>query len=164
MMDEVIKLVAKYGLVVPILLALYTFIKLGNRRRQVEFAILIVGSGVLSLVLAKVGGHIISDPRPFVVGHFTPLLPHVNDNGFPSDHTLLASLLGYVTLRYSRWAGSGALAAAAVIGLARIAAGVHHLEDIIGSFVITGVATLVVLLLIKLVTSRERSDQEASRP
>src|SRR6185437_16083076 len=110
------------------------------------------------------GGHIISDPRPFVVGHFTPLLPHANDNGFPSDHTLLASFLGYAALRYSRWIGIAALVAAATIGLARVAAGIHHLEDIIGSFVITGVATLVVLLLIKLATNRERSDQEASRP
>lgn len=163
MMDEVIKLVAKYGLVVPVLLALYTFFRLGNRRKQVEFAVTLVGGGILSLILAKIGGHIISDPRPFVVGHFTPLIPHANDNGFPSDHTLLASFLGYVTIRYSRWAGIAALVAAVCIGLARVAAGVHHLEDIVGSFVITGIATLLIILLIKLATSRGQPDQEASR-
>lgn len=162
-MDEIIKLVAKYGLAVPILLALYTFIRLRNRQKRIEFAVLLVGGGILSLMLAKVGGHIISDPRPFVIGHFTPLLPHTADNGFPSDHTLLASFLGYVTLRYSRWAAIAALVAAAAIGLARVAAGVHHLEDIIGSFVITGVATLAALYVIKLIANRKQPDQEASR-
>lgn len=163
MMDEIIKLIAKYGLIVPVLLALYVFVRLGNSRKRLEFAVLLIGGGILSLLLAKVSGHLISDPRPFVVGHFTPLLPHANDNGFPSDHTLLASFLGYVTLRYSRWVGVAALVAAACIGLARVAAGVHHLEDIIGSFVITGVSTLVVLLLVKLATRRKMTDQEASR-
>src|SRR5690348_13209583 len=109
-MDEFIKLVAKYAIVVPVIAAAYVFIRFTGRR-------------------------LINDPRPFVAGHFTPLLPHGNDNGFPSDHTLLASFLGFAILRYRRGLGAAMLFVAACIGIARIAAGIHHLEDIIGSFI-----------------------------
>jgi membrane-associated phospholipid phosphatase len=38
---------------------------------------------------------------------------------------------------------------AALIGWARVAANVHHLVDIIGSFVCTGLAYLIVVSLLK---------------
>lgn len=148
-MAEIIKYVALYGILVPLLLTAYIFITIPGRRRWELVAILIVG-GVVSLFLAKLGGHFINDPRPFVVGRFTPLIPHAPDNGFPSDHTLLASFLGYVLWRYSKWAGIVTLAAAICIGFARMYVGVHHLEDIVGSFVIAAVSTLVAIGLLQL--------------
>ena len=150
-MNEVTKLVAKYAIIVPVLIVLYVFIRMKDNHSRINFAILLCAGGLLSLVLAKISGHLIYDPRPFVVGHFTPLIPHTNDNGFPSDHTLLASFLGFALLPYAKKLGLLTLAIAACIGLARIAAGIHHLQDIIGSFVITAGATLVVLAILELV-------------
>lgn len=155
-MNELIKLVAKYAIVIPVLLAIFAFIMIKDKRTRIDFAILVVVGGALSLLLAKIGGHIINDPRPFVVGHFTPLLPHANDNGFPSDHTLLASFLGFAILPYSKKIGLPALAVAVCIGMARVAAGIHHLEDIIGSFVITGGATLAVLAVLEIIRVRQK--------
>lgn len=155
-MQELIKLVAKYAIIIPVLLAIIAVIKIKDKRTRVDFAILVVTGGILSLLLAKIGGHLIHDPRPFVVGHFTPLLPHANDNGFPSDHTLFASFLGFAILPYSKKLGLPALAIAICIGLARMAAGIHHLEDIIGSFVITGGVTLVVLAVLEIIRVRQR--------
>ncbi len=146
-MDEVIRLVAKYAIVIPVVLSIVTCLLLRNRRKQIDFGILVIAGGILSLALAVVGSHIINDPRPFVAGHFTPLLPHGNDNGFPSDHTLLASFLGFAILRSSRLIGFITLAVAACIGIARVLAGIHHLEDIIGSFVITAIAAGSILLI-----------------
>lgn len=154
-MDELIKLVAKYAILIPILLAIYVFIRQKGKRTRIDLAILIVAGGILSLALAKIGSHLISDPRPFVVGNFTPLIPHANDNGFPSDHTLLASFLGFALLPYSKKIGLTTLAVAIGIGMARVAAGIHHLEDILGSFIITGGATLLVLIVLALIRPRQ---------
>jgi undecaprenyl-diphosphatase len=162
-MDEIIKIVAKYLMAIPILLALYVFIRFRTKRQRLEFVVLVIGSGILSLLLAKIGSHFISDPRPFVVGHFQPLLPHGNDNGFPSDHALLTSFLGFALLPYSKKLGLIALVLAALIGAARMAAGIHHLEDIVGSFVITGISVLIVNELFKLATKRQNNPATGSK-
>ena len=101
------------------------------------------------MLLASLGSHLINDPRPFVVGHFKPIVAHGNDNGFPSDHTLLSSFLGFVVLKYSRKLGLITLLLAALIGGARMAAGIHHLEDVVGSFIITAVSVAIISLLMK---------------
>ena len=41
-------------------------------------------------------------PRPFVVQHVAPLFPRDADNGFPSDHTLLATFFAVCVFFYSR--------------------------------------------------------------
>jgi undecaprenyl-diphosphatase len=143
-MDELIRIVANYFIILPILIILYVFIKLPKKQDRINFIILIITGGILSLLIAKLGAYFIYDPRPFVVGHFTPLIAHVSDNGFPSDHTLFSSFLGFAILKYSKKFGIAILVIAVLIGAARILAGVHHLEDIIGSFVIAGIAVLII--------------------
>ena len=131
------------------------FVKLKGRRR--EFAIIFVLGGVVSLLLAKLGSHLYTDPRPFVQGHFTPLIGHTNDNGFPSDHTLLASFVGWLVLAYDRRWGWALLLVAALIGAARMAAGVHHLSDIIGSFVFAGLGWAAAYAAVRLLSRRSAS-------
>lgn len=152
-MNEIIKIIAEYFIILPVVAAIYILIKL-KKKERIEFLILLVAGGLLSLLLAKLGGAIISDPRPFVVGHFTPLFAHATDNGFPSDHTLFGSFLGYLTLRYSKKIGIAVLIIAALIGTARVLAGVHHVADIIGSFVIAGIGFLIILFVLKLLTKK----------
>src|SRR5919202_4656794 len=68
--------------------------------------------GVLSLLFVQTGGLLYNDPRPFVVGHFQPLISHPADNGFPSDHALLAAaLVAVVALVDTAWAFPFALLA-----------------------------------------------------
>jgi undecaprenyl-diphosphatase len=153
-MNTIIKLIANYLILVPVLASAYLLFKL-NKQRRIEFLIILVAGGVLSLILAKLGSALVQDPRPFVVGHFTPLIPHSADNGFPSDHTLLSSFLGYAILRYSKKLGIAMLLVAALIGASRVAAGVHHPLDILGSFVIAGIACLVVAKLFDVITKKK---------
>lgn len=157
-MHEIIKIVAKYFIVIPLLIAVYVFIKLRTKQQRIDFLILVIGGGVLSLIVAKLGSHLINDPRPFIVGHFKPLIAHGNDNGFPSDHTLLSSFLGFALLKYSRKLGLITLLLAALIGAARMAAGIHHFEDIIGSFVITGISVLLISQLLKMINKPKTSE------
>ena len=131
--------IAKYLIIVPIICAFYLYWKLDNKNRR-QFLILVIAGGILSIVLAKIAGKIYDDPRPFIKDGVVPLFTASHDNGFPSDHTLLASFIGFAVLFYSKRLGIALLIIAVLIGWARVYAGVHHFTDVIGSFVITGLA------------------------
>lgn len=137
-MHGIVVFVAKYFIVLSALVALWIFVTLPRKQKK-EFILVGVGGAVIALVLAKVGNHLYYDPRPFVEGHFTPYFGHGNDNGFPSDHTLLAGWLAFLGLRYSKKLGWLLIALALLVGLARVKAGVHHLLDILGSLVFSGI-------------------------
>ena len=100
------------------------------------FAVLLLP---LSYIAAKIISHFYFDPRPFVVGNFTPLIPHAADNGFPSDHTLLGAAIAFAIFRFNKKLGLLLLFFAILVGFSRVLAGVHHASDIAGSIVIAGV-------------------------
>lgn len=148
-MDGLITFVAKYFLLIPLIATTYLFIKLNPKARR-EMIVMLFCAGVLSIVLAKIAAHLHDDPRPYIRDGSVPLFAHNGDpNGFPSDHTLLASFLGFVALLYSRKVGVSLLVVAALIGWARVAAHVHHLTDIVASFIITGVSCWIVIQLLR---------------
>jgi undecaprenyl-diphosphatase len=70
------------------------------------------------------------------MGHFTPLITHAADNGFPSDHTLLVAALAMTLWFYDKRLSWWVWLVAILVGLARVVSGVHYLTDIIGSIVI----------------------------
>ena len=141
-MNELIIIVANYFILLPVIGAGLVIWQL-RKTQRISYGITLVVGGLLALLLAHIAASLYYNPRPFMVGHFTPLIAHAAGNGFPSDHTLLASFIGWVTLRYTRKYGVVMLIIALLIGLARVAAGVHHLEDIIASFIISGLAVLI---------------------
>jgi len=102
---------------------------------------------VLSYVFAQIGGLLYYDPRPFAVGHFQPLIPHAADNGFPSDHALLAAALVVVMALVDIPLALPFALLAIVIDWARVGAGLHHIIDVVGSSVFVALATLIALLL-----------------
>lgn len=87
---------------------------------------------VVAYITAQVAGALYNDPRPFV-GHFKPLIPHGADNGFPSDHALLAaSIVGAVALARVVWSLL-VVPSAVLVEWARVGTGIHHPIDVIGS-------------------------------
>lgn len=145
-MHEIIKIVAQYFIVLSLLGAFVVFLRI-DKRLRLQFMLTLILGGALSYLLAKVGSHFYTDPRPFVQGHFTPLLAHSNDNGFPSDHTLFAATLAWVSLAYSRKIGASLLILTLLIGLSRMAAGVHHSWDILGSFAFAAIGVYTAWLI-----------------
>ena len=141
-MDPLIVFVAKYFLFLSIAVVGLYWLTTANRDK-ISLGLRLVVGGVIALALAKVGAHFYYDTRPFVRNHVKPLIAHANDNGFPSDHALLASFLGFTMLAYSRGVGLLLLAMAALIGGARVAAHIHSPIDIVGSFVFAGIAALL---------------------
>ena len=146
-MDEFVKIGAKYVVGLSVIGALVLFVRLSKQNR-LRFAALVVVGGIIAYLFAKLGSHLYSNPRPFIQGHFTPLLPHGNDNGFPSDHTLLAAVLAWAALVYSRKIGAILLVVAVVVGASRMAAGLHHLVDVVGSFAFAALAIWLASLLV----------------
>lgn len=134
---------AKYLFVVPLIIMLVYFFR-QPRPNQKQIAVFSLIALLLSYVLGLVAGHLYFDPRPFVVGHFTPLIPHIADNGFPSDHALLVSAVAAVGMFLNRKLGWWLWLLAVVVAVARVYVGVHHATDVIGSFVISLFATSLV--------------------
>jgi len=156
-MNEIITIVAQYFIVLPVIVAVIVFMQLSSKKDKKSFAIAMIAGGLLTLFCAYLASKLYSDPRPFVVGHFTPLIPHAAGNGFPSDHTLLAAFIGWTILFYSRKYGVIVLAIALLIGVARVLAGVHHISDIIGSFVISGLIVILMHVILRRIKITRKS-------
>lgn len=146
-MQQVVTFIAQYFLLLSFAGAAYVWLTLKSDDRK-QFLLIGILGAVLTLLLAKIGGMFYYDTRPFVAGNFTPYFGHSLDNGFPSDHTLLSSFLGFLVLRYNKAWGWALLGLALVIGLSRVIAGVHHIQDIIGSFIFAGIAVWFVGMMI----------------
>ncbi len=102
---------------------------------------------VLALAASRVFAHLVVDPRPYLVTHTAPLTPTARDNGFPSDHVLLAAALA-VSLWWldRRWLPAFA-AGVVLVMLGRLGVGAHHTLDVLGSVVIVVGAALVAAAL-----------------
>lgn len=137
---------AKYLIVLPVLIAAWFFYRFPEKRKLAIFGLV---SLALTYIAAKIGSHFYYDPRPFVEQNFTPLIPHAPDNGFPSDHMLLASALPAIIIYYSRKYAIVLWTLAIIIGISRIYVGVHHRIDVIGSVVIAVVATGIVHFVLR---------------
>ncbi len=137
-MDVLIVMGAKYLFVAAPLLVVFVMAVLPPSRRP------LLTRGVMALALAialaKGGGTLYNEPRPFVVRHVAPLIPHEADNGFPSDHTLLCAACAFLILPFSRPLGMAAAGVALLVGAARIAALIHSPLDILASFVFAAIA------------------------
>ena len=117
-------------------------------------AILTIVSFPLTYIVAKISSVFVNDPRPFVVEHTKPLISHVADNGFPSDHVLLAMAITVVIFTFHKKLGIALFVITILIGAARVAAGVHHPLDIFGSMVIAIFVTATANYLLPIVYSR----------
>lgn len=114
-----------------------------------KFATFTLISFGLSFALAKLLGAFFNDPRPFVSDHITPLIAHVADNGFPSDHTLLTMTIAAVVFFYNRKLGVVLGIISFIVGYARVLAGIHHSIDILGAMIIAVIAVTITNVLIK---------------
>ena len=139
---------AKYLFVAIPLIVLWVFWTLSPADRRL---LLLRGLVVLviAVALAKSGGALYTEPRPFVVQHTAPLIPHDADNGFPSDHTLLAFACGFLLYPIASRAAGPALLIAATVGAARIAALLHSPLDIVASILMAAVANLIAWKVIR---------------
>ncbi|WP_309571365.1 phosphatase PAP2 family protein [Deinococcus sp.] len=97
-------------------------------------------SGAVALLVTQVLVHVVSDPRPYLVEHYPPLAHVSADNGFPSDHTLVAALLTGWAAWLSRRAWAAFAGGVLLVALGRLGIGAHHTLDVVGSVLIAAVS------------------------
>lgn len=141
-MNDVIAWVAQYGLIVSAVITIVVWLRLPGPKKW-EFALMGLIGGAIALLLLELAGKLYYDPRPFVVEHIAPLFQHDADNGFPSDHTLLATFLAACVFFYSRKWSMVLLAVALAIGVTRVAAHVHHPIDIVAAMALALASALI---------------------
>ncbi len=147
-MDAVAIVIAKYFyLVVLALAAVYFFLQPGRIKKAMVICGVIIAP--LAYLIAKSAGHFYDNARPFVVGHFTPLIAHAADNGFPSDHVLLTAAVAMIVFFFNKKWSAVLFVLAALIGWARVYSGIHHVTDVVGSIAIALLAGGVYRLLAK---------------
>jgi len=122
---------ANYMVVVPFA---FVLLSLGLRKRWVyDIADGLAGS-VATIGLVKLAGWLHYQTRPFETLHRQPLIDHVADNSFPSDHLAAIGLaVAYLWIRSKPLALAGT-AVAAVVGATRVHALLHWPGDIIAGF------------------------------
>jgi membrane-associated phospholipid phosphatase len=122
----------------------------------------LAGQAAIGLLLVGVGiwlaGTLHVDPRPFVQDPSSPpLFPHAADNGFPSDHGAAGGLLAALVTAHKRTVGAVVAAGAVLIAAARVAAHVHHVEDVVAGLAIGAAAgVLAVWIINRIVAMRAR--------
>jgi undecaprenyl-diphosphatase len=155
-MHWLIKLVGEYFFIISLVVVGLYWLQ-AKRSTKISLAYQVIVGGVVALVLDLIAGNLYYDPRPFVTHHLVPIIAHAADNGFPSDHALLTSFLGFTMLLYSKRVGIFLLIIALLVSWARVAAHIHNPRDIVGSFVIAAVSVVLVRLVASFWQSRRRS-------
>lgn len=127
---------AKYLIIVPLLtVGLYFLLQKSPIKKQMFWIVL--GCFPLAFILSRLAAHFYFDPRPFVTYHFTPILAHAPDNGFPSDHALFGSAIAAYAYLFHKKMGIVLMVLALFISAARVIIGIHSWIDIVGSFAIS---------------------------
>lgn len=88
--------------------------------------------------------------RPFIEQNFVPLIPHADSASFPSGHATFFFAIGTVLYLYNKKAGAIFLAGSALIGIARVLAGLHWPSDIVWGALIGIFSAWLVCRLLKL--------------
>jgi undecaprenyl-diphosphatase len=107
-------------------------------------------SALVAAAVAMLGNQVISRawdrPRPYETH---PASDHLlsapsPDPSFPSDHAAAAFAIAFAVLAFSRRGGLVFLAAATLIGLSRIALGMHYPSDVVSGALVGWAAAMLV--------------------
>jgi undecaprenyl-diphosphatase len=142
-LDSAMEWIASDGLYVVAVILLLLWL----RPRGFRACVAAGSAAVLAVGVSGVIGAVWDRPRPFVAGHFTPLISHAADASFPSDHVAALAAVAAAVWFVSRGLGALAWLLAGLVGLARVYVGVHYLGDIAGGAVLGLIAGLSTWLL-----------------
>ena len=110
---------------------------------------------VLMVVFLYIAKGVHHDPRPFVQNpRIRPLFGHSRDDGFPSDHSIAAALIAVLVIWRHRLVGVLLALGAALIAWARVAAHVHHLQDVLAGLALGALAAVIASLVVPAVVAR----------
>ena len=139
------------------LLAAWWIGRRDNDARKVAVAVWSAVAAVVALLVMKPIADAAKEARPFVVLHFTPLIHHAADYGFPSEHATGSGAIAAGLLFVSWRIGLLSTLLALLIAFSRVYVGVHFPQDVLAGLALGAVIAVigvfvVVPLLARLVT------------
>ncbi len=132
-MELIIIFSAKYLSYVLLAVLLILFFK--NRKKDFLF-ISLISALISRFVFTEIIRFFYFRPRPFIEKGVMPLFEHEASASFPSGHAAFFFALSAGIYYYNKKAGLWFFAGSAVIGLARVFAGVHYFTDVLGGLAI----------------------------
>jgi undecaprenyl-diphosphatase len=128
-------------------------------------------AAAVALLTNQAISHLWERPRPFTThAAMTHVLgARTTDPSFPSDHAAAAFAIAFAVFAFSRRAGAVFLVVATLIGLSRIALGMHYPSDVLAGLLVgLAAATLVTHAgrpwMVRLVTLVSRVSDPLLRP
>jgi undecaprenyl-diphosphatase len=161
-MDSITVFLAKDLIVGVVLIGVITWLKL-SRKLKKEFIAAFIIAGIAAYLLTKLAGALYYHPRPFISQNIKPLIAHGNDNGFPSEHTVLAATITALVYYYRKKFALIALVFTLAIGAGRVWAHVHSPIDILGGLIIGLIAGSLGYLIARQIISKPAKPLRAKR-
>lgn len=155
-LDAVISLVAnEYGLVILALLVVYLF-EHQDKKKGARDLVVVLAAAVVAWFLAHFLKGVFHTPRPFDALSWVKPLVIESGYAFPSGHATffmaLAAALWFYHKRLAVFFGFSAV----LIGIARVAAGIHWPVDILGGLVFGATVGVGIYYLYKTVSRRSQ--------
>lgn len=149
--DWLIKFAADYLGWVLVLILGWQLLRAVEGSRPLRPFVLMIAAAVASALFSLLIKTFYYRPRPFVVwpDSVKALLPHAADGSFPSTHAAVFLALAAAVLVYRRRLGWWYLGVAIVIGLSRVAAGLHSPFDILGGWLLGGALAACLIWLFR---------------
>lgn len=147
-MNGFVEFGARYLICIIAVLAVVVALVSDRTARTRTIALAIVAFPV-ALLLTWVAGHLYYHTRPFVIEGVQSLIPHEPDNGFPSDHTMLAMTTSAIMFVYHRKVGLLLGILAILIGVSRVIAKLHYPIDILAGAAIAIASTGIAWMTLK---------------
>ncbi len=123
-------------LYIGILIAGILFFVLLSREKKIVLAYRALVALPTAYLLGRLANSLIASPRPFVVENIQPLIAHIPNNGFPSEHTLLVATISALVYTEQKKLGLILGVLALSVGIARVHANVHHGIDVVGGIAV----------------------------
>jgi undecaprenyl-diphosphatase len=136
-------IIANYMPVLIIICLAYLWFRKYETRDIVLYGIY---AALIGLFLNYVIGMVYYHPRPFMVPTGTLLFQFPPETSFPSDHTTLMVSLSLILIYFkeTRTLGIVLLILGFIGGFARVFSGVHFPLDILGSLIVSIIATVLI--------------------
>jgi undecaprenyl-diphosphatase len=104
---------------------------------------------ILAVAISALIGDLHYSARPFLADHYSPLFAHGNDASFPSDHLCALGGVAAGAWMNSRLLGGATAVLAALVGFARVYAGIHYVTDVVAGFVIGATCGIMVWFAVR---------------
>ena len=148
MIDLIATFIARYFFVIPVVLGGIFFLKHPWEIRK-KMIVLSATSLPLTVIGIFILNSLYYDPRPFITTPFDPIVSHIPDNGFPSDHAALTFLIAIIMYQFNRKIGLFLFFISIVVSITRVYLGLHHFIDILAGTLLAIVTVAISQAVIK---------------